>query len=150
MRKVAWSMVRVDSNMSERAILEMSRFFNGTMILLDSVTYAGFDVVDPSYLFNATGKSIIVIQTHSLDLARVKKALQKHFPDWCERYKVIDETYRRMIPVETPWRVIKILALGMHVEDAIKITRRLCLYSPIPEPLRIADKIASAISRTFL
>lgn len=146
--KIAWSLVTVDQNTTMNAIVNISRFLNGELILLDGVTYAGFDVVDPVYIYRATGKGVIVIQTHSLNLDKIKKALQKHFTDWNERYRVIEYTYRKMVYVETPWRTIRVYAEGIDLGYAIDIVRGSCIYSPIPEPLRIADKIASALSRT--
>ncbi|MEM0000904.1 MAG: DUF99 family protein [Desulfurococcaceae archaeon] len=149
-RRIAWSMVRVDLNTTEHAITAISRNLKGSLILLDGVTYAGFDVVDPARLSNSTGKGVVVIQTHPLNLPRIRSALQKHFADWYERYRVIEDVYKNMIYVETPWRTIKIHVQGVDVYEAICTVKRLCLYSPVPEPLRIADKVSSALSRLLL
>lgn len=146
---VTWATVRVDQNTTINTIIDMSRLLRGEVVLLDGVTYAGFDVVDPDYLNYATGKGVIVIQTHELNLDRVKKALSEHFVDWVERYRVIEETYKKMILVNTPWRVIRAYIKGLDVDEAIGLVKKTCIYSPIPEPLRIADKIASALSKIY-
>lgn len=149
-RRIAWSTVWVDLNTSIRAIASISRTFNGTVILLDGVTYAGFDVVDPLELSFTTGKAVIVVQTHPLNLTKIRLALQKHFADWDERYRVIEGVYKRMMLVDTPWRTIRVFVEGINVDEAISMLRNTCVYSPVPEPLRIADKIASTLSRTFI
>lgn len=149
-KRIAWSTVWVDLNTSMQAIASISRTFNGTIMLLDGVTYAGFDVVDPLELSLATGKAVVVVQTHPLDLTKIRLALQKHFADWSDRYHVIERVYKRMMLVETPWRTIRVFIEGISTDDAISMVRSTCVYSPVPEPLRIADKVASALSRMFI
>jgi len=150
-RKIAWLTVRVDFNTTTRSIISISKILNGRVILLDGLTYAGFDVVDPVELSSAVGKAVIVIQTHPLNLAKMRLALEKHFEDWQERYRVIENVYKKMVYVDTPWRTIRIYNAGISVNEAINVVKNTCIYSPVPEPLRIADKVASAISRlTYL
>lgn len=149
-RRIAWSTVKVDLNTTEHAIMAISRNLGGSLILLDGITYAGFDVVNPARLSNSTGKGVIVVQTHPLNLTRIRLALQKHFTDWYERYTIIEDVYKNMFYVETPWRTVRIHVQGINVNEAISVVKRLCLYSPVPEPLRIADKISSALSRLLL
>lgn len=148
-RKIAWSIVNVDLNTSMNRIIELSKHFEGEVIILDGLTYAGFDVVDPDLVSEYTGKGVIVIQLHPLNLDKIRVALQKHFADWRERYSVIEKTYLKMIYFDTPWRTIKIYVKGIDLERAFYVLRNTCLFSPIPEPLRTADKIASALSQVF-
>lgn len=145
-RKILWTTVTVDANTSLNAIAGLSREMHGDLILLDGITYAGFDVVDPYELHDRTGKNIIVIQLYPLDLDRIKRALRKHFPDWRERYSIIQRIAGEMIYYTTPWRTIKIHLTGISKEHAYRVLARTMLYSPIPEPLRVADKIASSLS----
>lgn len=145
--KVAWCTVRVDMNTSTEAILDMSKMLGGDVVILDGVTYAGFDVVDPNVISEQTGKSVIVVIQHPLNLDRIEKALKKHFPDWGSRLAVIRKVYLNSDYVETPWRTLRIYTVGLSVEAVRGILSNLCLYSPVPEPLRIADKLASALSR---
>ncbi|MEM1639264.1 MAG: DUF99 family protein [Desulfurococcaceae archaeon] len=148
-RRIAWSTVNVDSNTSMSKIIELSKFFEGEVVILDGVTYAGFDVVDPDQVSDRTGKGVIVIQLYPLNLDKIKVALQKHFVDWRERYSVIEKTYLKMIYYDTPWRTIKIYVRNIDLEKAFYILKNACLFSPVPEPLRIADKLASALSQVF-
>jgi len=145
--KIAWSTVRVDLNTSTQIISELSKFLGGEVLILDGITYAGFDVVDPDQLSELTGKGIIVIQLYPLDLNRIKIALQKHFTDWRERYSVIEEVYLKMVYFNTPWRTIRVYAKNIELRKVFHLLKSTCIYSPIPEPLRIADKLASALSK---
>jgi len=149
-RKVVVGLVKVDERNTLRVIRDISMSMSGDIILLDGVIYAGFDVVDPWELYNSTGKGVIVIQLHPLNLESIKKALREHFVDWSERFSVIENVYNKMIRVETPWRVIEVYSVGVDFNTMATILKRSCLYSPIPEPLRIADKIASTLSRLHL
>ena len=147
--KLAWSFVRVDANTSEKTIINISNLLGGDVILLDGVTYAGFDVVDPERLYVSTGKDVIAILTYPLNLSRIERALRKHFADWKERFTTIKSVYEKAFYVETPWRTLRVYSVGIAVDNATDLIRKLCIYSPIPEPLRIADKVASAISRSI-
>ncbi|MEM2025299.1 MAG: DUF99 family protein [Desulfurococcaceae archaeon] len=148
--KVAWSLVKVDMNTTTVAISEISKAMSGSLLVLDGITYAGFDVIDPLHLYASTGKGVIIVQIYPLDLERIECALRKHFYNWQSRYNTIREIYSKMIPVETPWRTIKLYTYGVSPSEAIKVIHGTCIYSPLPEPLRLADKIASSISRALL
>ncbi|MEM4717902.1 MAG: DUF99 family protein [Desulfurococcaceae archaeon] len=145
--KVAWTIVKVDLNKTIDAIINLSDLLNGDIIILDGITYAGFDVVDPVKLSRSTSKGVIVIQQYSLNLDRIKEALIKHFADWERRFQVINNVYRDMKYYSTPWRVIKIYTVSVDKETVDKVLKSTLIYSPIPEPLRIADKIASSLSQ---
>ncbi|MEM1695498.1 MAG: DUF99 family protein [Desulfurococcaceae archaeon] len=145
--RIAWSTVKVDGNTTMNTILELTKILKGEVIILDGVTYAGFDSVDPDVLTSSTGKATIVVLQYPLNLSRIEKALKKHFEDWMERFRVIRKVYENSIHVATPWKTIRIYATGVGIKEALEITRKLCIYSPIPEPLRIAHTIASALSR---
>jgi len=117
------------------------------IVFLDGITYAGFDVVDADQVYSETGIPVIVYQQYPLDLDRVRKALQKHFPDWKQRYNIIEKIYRKMNYFPTSWRPILFYNIGISREDAIYYLEKTMIYSPVPEPLRLADQIASTISR---
>lgn len=148
--KIAWSLVRVDMNTTTQIISEISKTMNGSIILLDGITYAGFDVINPLYLYTSTGKGVITVIQYPLNLERIESALRRHFQDWRERYSIIKEVYTRANLLETPWRAIRLFTCGVSFNDAARILNSTCIYSPIPEPLRLAHKVASGISRAFL
>lgn len=117
------------------------------VLMLDGVTYAGFDVVDVDKVYNETGVPVVVIQQYPLNLARVKKALETNFSDCNYRYEVIRRNAVRMKPYVTRWKTILVATLGLSREQTTRVLEETMIYSPVPEPLRIAHQIASTISR---
>jgi len=150
LHKVIVGVVRVDGRDTLGVIRDISKSMSGRVILLDGVIYAGFDVVDPLELYTSTGKGIIVVQLYPLNLDNIQRALQEHFDDWSERFSVIRDVYSKMIRVETPWRVLEVYSIGLSFSEVLSILKESCIFSPIPEPLRIADKIASVLSRMYV
>ncbi|MCC6024936.1 MAG: DUF99 family protein, partial [Desulfurococcaceae archaeon] len=61
-RRVACGLVRIDGRDVTKTIVNMSRSMRGSVVMLDGVIYAGFDVVDPHELYSQTGKGVLVIQ----------------------------------------------------------------------------------------
>lgn len=122
----------------------------GDAVLLDGVTYCGFDVVDPWRVHDETGLPVIVVQAYPINMERISRALSKHFEDHALRFNVIKRVYEAYAILRTRWRVISFLAIGIDRDEASKIIDALSVYSPIPEPLRIAGMIASSVSRLLL
>ncbi|MEM0378060.1 MAG: DUF99 family protein [Thermosphaera sp.] len=145
--RVGYGRVVVDGRESSRIIINISKMMTGELVFLDGVTYSGFDVVDPDWIFQETGKPVIVVQHYPLDLNRIKGALLKHFPDGGERFEVIKRVASSMSYVDTPWKPVQIYHVGLSFDKAVEAYKKACIYSPIPEPLRIADMLASSISK---
>lgn len=116
-------------------------------IMGDNVIYGGFSVYDPWDLYSNTGVPLIVIFSHQLDLVRIRRALERHFTDHDERYRIIDKAYRLSRMLQTPRGVIRILCVGISWDRCIEIVVDNQTFHPLPQPLRHADIIASAIGR---
>ncbi|MFA4646372.1 DUF99 family protein [Pyrococcus kukulkanii] len=119
-----------------------SRFKDLRVILLKGITYAGFNIVDVSKLFEATELPIIIIIRKKPDFKAIAEALRKHFPDYPVRLSLLRKggQIRELIPGKLYYQ-----AIGLNDETAreiISVTRR---NSMIPEALRIAHMIASAV-----
>lgn len=149
-RSAGYVAVTVDGRESTGSVISLSKILGGDLVMLDGITYAGFDIVDPYLVHEATGKPVIVVQYAPLDPGKIKHALFSHFVDAEERYRVIEKALLEYKPVSTPWRTVRLLPVGISFEEAVKLVRSYCVYSPIPEPLRIADKLASQISKLLL
>jgi len=120
---------------------------NPKLILLDGVTYAGFNVVDPKRLNVITKLPVVVVFKHELNLIKIKEALFKHFSDWTSRYSLIDSVYGKSQVTYTPWRPIRISCYGINCSEVVDYIIKLQVTSPIPEPLRLADMIASGLTK---
>jgi endonuclease V-like protein UPF0215 family len=116
------------------------------VIMLNGITFAGFNVVDVKALNAATKLPVITVTREKPDLAEIHKALQ-NVPRSEERWKTILSAGE---PVEVSTRNAKakiyVQTAGVSKEDAQKILRLTSTRSNIPEALRVAHLIASGIS----
>jgi endonuclease V-like protein UPF0215 family len=131
---------------TEKSIEILKRFAGADIVFLDGVTVAGFNFVDPEMLLELA-KAVIVIYKFEPDLNKIENALRNHFPDWERRYGVILKAYKRSRLLETKWRAMRIAAFGDANLDPQAVVSYLQLVSPIPEPLRTSDIVASSLSR---
>jgi endonuclease V-like protein UPF0215 family len=139
--------VTVDGSDGTERVLEILRAFRKVdVVFLDGVTLAGFNVVDPEALLEAS-TAVVVMYKFQPKLEKVEAALRKHFPDWQVRFNIIRRTYERSQVIATKWKPVRVAYIGSTVEDLGRLISYLQLVSSIPEPLRVADLIASAVSR---
>ena len=143
------SRVTVDyDNVNDRVLELLGKFkVKSDLIILDGVTYAGFNVIDPKTLNEELGIPIITVFKHNLNMDRIRTALYKHFNDWRYRFTVIWNVYSNSRIIHTPWRPLRISVYGIDENRAIDLIIRLQKVSPIPEPLRLADVIASGLTK---
>jgi endonuclease V-like protein UPF0215 family len=127
-------------------MLENSRHRGQLRVLMtDGVTFGGFNVLDAREVLKETGLPVIVISRDMPDMAKIRKAI-KHLPKWRERLKIIQGT-GKIYPVRTVarGRSIYMQAIGINREDAEKVVMLSSTRSLVPEPLRVAHLIATAI-----
>ncbi len=117
------------------------------LVILDGVTYAGFNVVDPDELSYELSMPVITFFHYELNLRSIEEALLKHFPDWRRRLKIIRKVYLRSKQVPTHWRPVRLDVVNISFNKAVDIITKLQITSPVPEPLRIADLVASGVSK---
>lgn len=117
------------------------------VLILDGVTYAGFDVADVFSIWRETKTPMIVVQQYRLDLDRIRRALEKNFVDYEHRYEIIEKTVKLMKPYRTKWKTIMVASIGLDEQSTVKVLERSMIYSPVPEPLRYAHQIASIMSK---
>ena len=127
-------------------ITDSSHYRQLRVIMLNGITFAGFNVVDVKALNAATKLPVITVTREKPDLAEIHKALQ-NLPRSKERWKAILSAGE---PVEVSTRNAKakiyVQTAGVSKEDAQKILRLTSTRSNIPEALRVAHLIASGIS----
>ena len=116
-------------------------------IFLDGVTFAGFNIINPSLMHDVLGYPIVTVFKHSLDLQKIRKALMNNFSDCRERYSIIKDVYEVSKEVRTGWRKLRISSYGLDPYVIAEIITDLQLTSPLPEPLRLADLIASGLTK---
>jgi endonuclease V-like protein UPF0215 family len=128
-------------------ITSSSHYKQLRIIMLNGITFAGFNIVDVKALNAATNLPVITVTREKPDLAEIHKALQ-NLPNSEERWQAILSAGE---PVEVSTRDKKVKVYmqtaGVSKEDAQKILRLTSTRSNIPEALRVAHLIASGISR---
>nr|CCE69453.1 TPA: hypothetical protein PAB2291 [Pyrococcus abyssi GE5] len=119
-----------------------SRFKDLRVILLKGITYAGFNIVDVERVYKETGLPIIVVIRKKPDITSMELALKKHFNDYEMRIRLLKSagTPIELIPGKLYYQAIGISR--EKAEEVIRITSRNAL---IPEALRLAHMIASAV-----
>lgn len=112
-------------------------------VILDGITYGGFNVVDIQTLYRETGIPVVVVMRSYPDFEKIKSAL-KYFPDGEERWTIIKRAGKiEKIPGEKSSIYIQRAGIGM--ETVKQIIRLTSIRSNIPEPLRVAHLIATGI-----
>jgi endonuclease V-like protein UPF0215 family len=112
------------------------------VIMLDGITFGGFNIVNIRQIFESTGIPVIVIMRKFPNFERIKKALKK-FDDWEDRWANVIEA-GEVYSVDRP-EPVYIQIHGIEREDAEDIVRLSTTRSSIPEPLRVAHIIAAGI-----
>jgi endonuclease V-like protein UPF0215 family len=116
------------------------------VVMLNGITFAGFNIVDVKALYAATKLPVITVTREKPDFAEIQKALQ-NLPNSEERWEAILSAGE---PVEVFTRSAKakvyMQTVGVSKGDAQKILRLTSTRSNIPEALRVAHLIASGIS----
>lgn len=116
------------------------------IIMLDGVTFAGFNVVDISRLNSETKLPVIAVTREKPNFEEIHKAL-KNLPKGEERWKAIlnaGEVFE--VACKNKSEKVYIQISGILKEDAEKILKLTSTRSNIPEALRVAHLIASGIS----
>ncbi|KUK16780.1 DUF99 family protein [Thermococcus sibiricus] len=121
-----------------------SRFKDLRVIMLKGITYAGFNVVDVNRVVKETGIPVIVVIRKKPNFEAIETALKKHFEDWEKRIKLIKAGGKiyELIPGKVYYQ-----AIGIDAKTAGEIIRATSRNSLIPEALRIAHIVASAVMR---
>jgi len=116
------------------------------VIMLDGVTFAGFNIVDLKKLFTETQLPVIAITRNKPDFDDIHSAL-KNLPRSEERWKAIQNA-GKITKVYTRSRKEKVYIgiAGIQLADAEKVIRLTSTRSSVPEPLRVAHLIASGTS----
>ena len=112
------------------------------VIMLDGITFGGFNLVNVRQIFESTGVPVIVIMRKIPNFDSIKKAL-KRFDDWEDRWANVLEA-GEVYKVDNP-EPIYMQIYGIEREDAEDIIRLSTTRSAIPEPLRVAHIIAAGI-----
>lgn len=140
--------VEIDGRDSTDKIVEMIRssthYKQLRVIMIDSITVAGFNVVDLQRLHQETRLPVIAITREKPNEEEVKAAL-KNLPDWEERWRIIEKA-GNINEIQVRGTKLYAHTAGMALEDAEEIVRVSSTRANFPEPLRVAHLLAQGLS----
>jgi endonuclease V-like protein UPF0215 family len=116
------------------------------VVMLNGVTFGGFNVVDIKALNTEIKLPVLAVTTRKPDLAKVHAAL-KNLPNCEERWSAILNA-GEIFSVATHGnkQQVYVEIAGITKETSIEILRLTVTRSKTPEPLRVAHLVASGIS----
>lgn len=128
-------------------VMGSSHFKQLRVIMLNGITFGGFNVVDIKALNVATGLPVVAVTREKPDLSGIREALE-HLPRSEERWSAVVAA-GEVMEVSTRNRAEKIYlhVAGIFVADAVRVVRLTSTRSNIPECLRVAHLVASGISQ---
>jgi endonuclease V-like protein UPF0215 family len=114
------------------------------LVMLNGITFAGFNIVDINRLYVATGLPVLALTNEKPDLEAVHEAL-KNLPNSEGRWRLIVEA-GEIHEIINKGSKIYLELTGISLVDAEEIIRLTSTRGCLPEPLRVAHLIASGIS----
>jgi len=138
----------LDATEKMAAMVKGSPFYGELRVLVvDGITFAGFNVVDISGLSRRLDLPVISVVREKPDLEEIRSAL-KNLPDSEKRWRAM-ENAGELFEVETRKgeNPVYMHIAGILREDAEKIMKKTSTRSLIPEALRVAHIIASGLTR---
>jgi len=84
-------MVTIDGLDATEKLVSMLRRWSFDAVMLAGVSFAGFNLVDPTVVFEEFNKPVIVISRTKPNNIAVKNALRQHFEDWRVRWGVFEK-----------------------------------------------------------
>jgi hypothetical protein len=119
------------------------------IIMLDGITFGGFNIVDIRKLHQKTRLPVIVVIREKPGMAAIKKCLSK-FPDSKARWQLIEKAGKvRRLGVKN--KVIKGMKTiyyqnaGIDTRTCERIIKLTSVNSVVPEPVRMAHIICSGL-----
>ena len=114
-------------------------------VLLDGIALGGFNVVDIQQLAEFAGVPVITVTRNEPDLASMEAALRKHHADWEKKLNMVlrASPMRIDLPEASSW----ISCAGCSRQEAEEIVRMAVVQGGVPEPVRMAHLIATALGR---
>ena len=114
------------------------------LVMLNGMTFGGFNLVDIRKLYINTGLPVITITQDKPDLDAMHDAL-KHLPDTELRWQIV---LNAGIIHEVTNKGVKLYIgiVGITLKDSLSVLDATSTRSSLPEPLRVAHLIASGIT----
>lgn len=141
------SNIEVDGLDATDNLLSMIVGSKAEAVILSGITFAGFNIVDPSRILEGTGIPVIIYSGKRPDNQSMFLALKAHFDDWSRRWRIIEELGE--VHELSTWRgdpLVYFEVVGQSPSWAKGVLKRSAMICRIPEPVRMAGLIARGLS----
>lgn len=115
------------------------------VIMLDGITFAGFNTVDIEKVNERTGLPVIVVTRKDINFEKFEEAMRK-LPGFERRWKCVEKA-GELKEMEVSGGKIYFQHRGLDENKTREVLKTSISRSQIPEPIRISHLIASAIIR---
>ncbi|MEM3672623.1 MAG: DUF99 family protein [Candidatus Bathyarchaeia archaeon] len=138
--------ITVDGLDATDKLTEMLIGWDFVAVLLAGVSFAGFNIIDPTAVYEKFQKPILIVSRKKPNNKAVKQALQKHFKDWKVRWQIFEKLETARCVVVTGETPIYVETIALDFRTTEKLLQALSIKSRIPEPLRVARLVARGLS----
>ncbi len=128
-------------------IIIQSKFKDSRVIMLDGITFAGFNIVNIKELYELTKMPVIAVNRKMPDINEFMKAMKK-LPFYQTRVKAVKDAgkiYSLTIKTKNSKGKIFYQRVGITKKDAEKVIKTSIYTSLFPEAVRIAHLIATGV-----
>jgi endonuclease V-like protein UPF0215 family len=115
------------------------------LILMDGAALGGFNVVNIERLHDQLGIPIATITRDEPNFEEIEAALKKHFEDWNLRLAMMKKVEIKRF--ETEHNPVYVSRVGIGDRELAEILDKSTVKGALPEVLRVAHLIATAISK---
>lgn len=139
--------IAVDGLDATEKLAEVLGEWEFATVMLAGVSFAGFNIIDPTAIHEKFEKPVIIVTRTKPDNKAVHRALQRHFKDWRIRWEVFEKLrsfYKVAVLADEPPIYVK--TIGVNVKCARNLIRALAVCGRVPEPIRVARLIARGLS----
>lgn len=123
------------------AILK-SKYEDLRIIMLDGITFGGYNVVDIKELCKKTGLPVIVVNRKKPDLEKFKAGM-KGLQEYEKRLEAVESAGEFYYAHLQSGKRLCFQKCGIGAKDAEEIIRLSSKHAAMPEPLRVAHLIAT-------
>jgi len=117
------------------------------VVVLDGVTFAGFNVVDIRELFKRVKLPIITLTREKPNLEEIRRALE-NLPQFEGRWEAMKNAGKTIeVYAREGEHPVYMQIAGISEKDAEKIVKNTSTRSNVPEALRVAHIIASGLAK---
>jgi endonuclease V-like protein UPF0215 family len=131
-------------------IVESAHYRQVRVIMLDGVTFGGFNIVNIKKLNVLTRLPVIVVTRDKPDFTEIHAALRK-LPRSAERWVAVQDAGQIFeVQTRSGSEGVYMEICGIHESDARRIVQLTSTRSNIPEALRVAHLVASGANQVSL